>query len=47
MNTFPLSVEHPRLVALATTLGGATIHEKPKPSMGAGTVVPRAGSPAV
>jgi len=47
VNPFPLSVEHPRLVALAATLGGATIHEKPKPSMGAGTVVPPAGSPAI
>jgi hypothetical protein len=47
VNTFPLSVAHPRLVALAAALGGETIHENPKPSMGAGTVVPPARSPAV
>jgi hypothetical protein len=44
MNTFPLSVAHPGIVALAAALGGQTIHENPKPSMGAGTVVPPANS---
>jgi len=28
-------------------IGGETIPEKPKPSMGAGTVAPPGGSPAV
>jgi hypothetical protein len=48
VNTVPLSVAHPRLVALATARGGAAIHENPKPSMGAGTVVSSPASwPAV
>jgi hypothetical protein len=45
-NTFPRSVSHPR-PALVAAIGCEIIPEKPKPSMGAGTVALPAGSPAV
>ena len=35
------------VVVVVAAIGGEIIHENPKPSMGAGTVAPPAGSPAV
>jgi hypothetical protein len=47
VNTSLLSVAPPRLAALAAAIGGETLRENPKPSMGTETVLPPAGSLAL